>query len=42
MNQAKPGFVRGTIPLWIKVVYSVFVAVMVPVYWRDYGPTNFL
>jgi hypothetical protein len=23
-------------------MYSAFLAVMVPVYWRNYGPTNFL
>ena len=30
------------IPLWIKIAYPAFLAVMVPTYWRDYGPTNFL
>lgn len=30
------------IPLAAKVIYSVFVLVMVPIYFRDYGPTNFL
>jgi hypothetical protein len=25
-----------------KLVYTAFVLVMAPVYWRDYGPTNFL
>lgn len=30
------------IPLAVKLVYTAFVAVLVPVYWRDYGPTNFL
>jgi hypothetical protein len=33
---------RSAIPLWIKVTYTVFLAVMVPVYWHNYGPTNFL
>lgn len=33
---------RGKIPLWIKIAYTAFLAVMVPIYWRDYGPTNFL
>ncbi len=32
----------GRIPLWIKVLYSLFLCVLVPVYWRHYGPTNFL
>jgi hypothetical protein len=30
------------LPLWLKLAYSAFVCVLVPVYWRDYGPTNFL
>jgi hypothetical protein len=30
------------IPLWVKVLYTAFVAVLVPVYWNSYGPTNFL
>lgn len=28
--------------LWLKLPYTLFVAVLVPIYWRDYGPTNFL
>ena len=30
------------IPLWVKLGLTAFVAVLVPNYWRDYGPTNFL
>ena len=30
------------IPLWLKLAYSAFMAVLIPVYWRYYGPTNFL
>lgn len=30
------------IPLSVKLAYSAFVAVLVPVYWKYYGPTNFL
>lgn len=30
------------VPLWIKLAYTAFVAVLVPVYWSYYGPTNFL
>jgi hypothetical protein len=33
---------RRRIPLWVKLAYTAFVCVLVPVYWRDYGPTNFL
>lgn len=31
-----------TPPLWLKIAYSLFVAVLVPVYLKNYGPTNFL
>lgn len=30
------------IPLWLKVTYTAFMAVLIPVYWYHYGPTNFL
>jgi hypothetical protein len=30
------------VPLWLKVAHTVFMAVLVPVYWHYYGPTNFL
>jgi hypothetical protein len=30
------------IPLWIKLAYTAFMAVLVPVYWLNYGPQNFL
>jgi len=30
------------VPLGLKLVYSGFVAVLVPVYWYYYGPSNFL
>lgn len=30
------------IPLGLKVVYTVFLGVMIPVYWINYGPTNSL
>jgi hypothetical protein len=29
-------------PIGLKFLYSAFVAVLVPVYWHYYGPTNFL
>jgi len=29
-------------PLWLKLLFSVFMAILVPIYWIDYGPTNFL
>lgn len=33
---------RSRVPLWAKLIYTAFVAVLVPYYWRCYGPTNFL
>ena len=30
------------IPLWIKFVYTAFMAILIPVYLKNYGPTNFL
>ena len=33
---------RRFIPLWIKIPYTAFMAVLIPVYWYHYGPTNFL
>jgi hypothetical protein len=28
--------------IWLKIGYSIFVAVLVPIYWSQYGPANFL
>jgi hypothetical protein len=33
---------RNQIPITVKLVYTAFVAIMVPYYWRAYGPQNFL
>ena len=30
------------IPLWLKISYTAFLALMIPIYWVNYGPTNFL
>jgi len=30
------------VPLWLKLSYTAFMAVLIPVYWYHYGPTNFL
>lgn len=35
-----PGAPR--LPLWLKLAYTAFLAVLIPVYWINYGPTNFL
>ena len=37
-----PGHATRRIPLWLKLAYSAFMAVLVPYYWAAYGPTNFL
>jgi hypothetical protein len=38
-SRAEPA---GRLPVWLKLAYTAFMAVLVPVYWRNYGPTNFL
>lgn len=30
------------IPIWLKIIYTLYVCVLVPIYWRQYGPANFL
>jgi hypothetical protein len=30
------------VPAWIKWGYTAFMALLVPIYWVNYGPTNFL
>lgn len=30
------------IPLWLKLAYTLFICVVIPVYWLQYGPGNFL
>lgn len=34
--------VPSRIPIVVKIVYTAFMAVLVPYYWNAYGPTNFL
>lgn len=34
--------IAGVIPLGLKVVYTIFVCALAPIYWRQYGPANFL
>ncbi len=33
---------ENSVPLWLKLAFTAFMAVLVPVYWYYYGPTNFL
>lgn len=32
----------GELPLWAKILYTLFLCVLVPVYWVHWGPRNFL
>ncbi len=41
-EQAQAGPPARGIPVWLKIAYSAYVAVLVPVYWVQYGPQNFL
>lgn len=34
--------IKALIPLGLKIAYTVFVCALVPIYWRQYGPANFL
>jgi hypothetical protein len=36
------GPIGDTLPLWPKILYTVFLAVIVPAYWVKNGPANFL
>lgn len=38
----KPKANTSGVPAWLKWAYTSFLAVLVPVYWANYGPTNFL
>ncbi|HET9787523.1 MAG TPA: hypothetical protein VFP47_10335, partial [Pyrinomonadaceae bacterium] len=29
-------------PLWLKIAFTLFVLILIPIYWRQYGPSNFL
>jgi hypothetical protein len=33
---------EAVIPIWLKIAYTLFVCLLVPIYWRQYGPANFL
>ena len=32
----------ASIPMWVKLGFTVFMCVLVPYYWMEYGPTNFI
>lgn len=33
---------QNTVQLWLPIAYTLFLMVLVPVYWKHYGPANFL
>jgi len=33
---------KSRVPMWLKWAYTTFMMVLVPVYWANYGPTNFI
>ncbi len=33
---------RAVIPIWLKIAHTLFVCLLVPIYWRQYGAANFL
>jgi len=33
---------RSRIPLWLKIAWTVWIAVWAPIYWKQYGVQNFL
>ena len=32
----------GRLPLWLKVAWTIWVAVWIPLYWKQWGPSTFL
>ena len=42
MQDTHPTSAPRRIPTWVKVTFTAFMAVLVPSYWVNYGPTNFL
>jgi hypothetical protein len=37
-----PTVVESVVPLWLKIAYSAYVAVTLPIYYKKYGLANFL
>lgn len=42
ISSTTAGSDKAPIPLWLKWSYTAFMSVLVPVYWANYGPTNFI
>jgi hypothetical protein len=41
-DDAFAGTRTGNVPMWLKLAYTAYMAVLIPVYWINYGPGNFL
>lgn len=41
-SSRSPSSAAASIPLWLKLAYTAFMAVLIPVYLIQYGPSNFL
>jgi hypothetical protein len=39
---ARDTYSHGCIPLWLKIAYTAFVVVVIPIYWASWTPANFL
>src|SRR5208283_3626708 len=39
---SKSALDKPRVPVWLKWAYTAFMMVFVPVYWVNYGPTNFI
>lgn len=42
MKASVTGRQKNRLPMWLKVGYTVLVCIIVPIYWHELGPTNFL
>jgi hypothetical protein len=42
LDLPKPPARTPRLPLWVKLVWTAFICILAPVYWRQYGPANFL
>ena len=40
--ESLPMLPSNRIPVALKLAYTAFMVILVPTYWREYGPTNFL
>ena len=41
-NASKRYATHILIPIWVKIAVTLFICVLIPVNWRQYGPANFL